>query len=55
MWAVAQKAVIKLMEMIPLITNSLEIEELINGLQNCFHSKIGFFLLADIFSILKKL
>lgn len=47
LWPVAQEADIKFMEMIPLVTNSFEIEELIHGPQNSFTREIGFFLLAD--------
>ncbi len=35
------------MEMVPIITNSFEIEELIHGPQNCFTEDMGFFLLAE--------
>lgn len=47
LWPVAQEADIKFMEMLPLVTRSFEIEELIHGPQNCFTSDIGFFLLAE--------
>ncbi|WP_429976099.1 SIS domain-containing protein [Enterococcus sp. DIV0086] len=47
LWAVAQEADIKFMEMIPIISNSFEIEEIIHGPQNCFTSKISFFFLSN--------
>ncbi|MHC5250527.1 SIS domain-containing protein [Enterococcus sp. LJL90] len=54
LWAVAQEADIKFMEMVPLITNSFEIEELIHGPQNCFKKEIGFFFLANNLNDSKK-
>ncbi|WP_313469138.1 SIS domain-containing protein [Carnobacterium sp.] len=47
LWPVAQESDIKFMEMVPIITNSFEIEELIHGPQNCFTEDMGFFLLAE--------
>lgn len=47
LWAVAQEADIKFMEMLPVVSNSFEIEEIIHGPQNSFTKSIGFFLLAN--------
>lgn len=47
LWAVAQEADIKFMEMVPIISNSFEIEEIIHGPQNCFTNKISFFFLSN--------
>ncbi|MEF3840536.1 SIS domain-containing protein [Enterococcus faecalis] len=47
LWSVAQEADIKFMEMVPIISNSFEIEEIIHGPQNCFTNKISFFLLSN--------
>lgn len=47
LWPIAQESDIKFMEMVPIITNSFEIEELIHGPQNCFTEDMGFFLLAE--------
>ncbi|MDE8319665.1 SIS domain-containing protein [Erysipelothrix rhusiopathiae] len=46
LWPIAQEADIKFMEMLPSLTNSFELEELIHGPQNMFTSDQGFFLLA---------
>lgn len=46
LWPIAQEADIKFMEMLPSLTNSFELEELIHGPQNMFTSNQGFFLLA---------
>lgn len=43
---VAMEADIKFMEMVPVFTNTFEIEELIHGPQNAFDDTIGYFLLA---------
>ena len=45
LWAVAQEADIKLMEMVPMVTRSYELEEFIHGPQNCFGDDILFFIL----------
>lgn len=47
LWAVAQEADIKFMEMVPIISNSFEIEEIIHGPQNCFTNQISFFFLSN--------
>lgn len=47
LWAAAQEANIKFMEMVPIVTNSFEIEEIIHGPQNCFHKQMGFFFLVN--------
>ncbi|MFB1050039.1 SIS domain-containing protein [Paraliobacillus sp. JSM ZJ581] len=46
LWPVAQEADIKFMEMLPVFTNSFELEELIHGPQNAFDSTIGYFILS---------
>lgn len=46
LWAVAQEADIKFMEMLPVFTNSFELEELIHGPQNSFNHNIGYFILS---------
>ena len=46
LWAVAQEADIKLMEMVPMMTRSYELEEFIHGPQNCFADDMLFFVLA---------
>ncbi|MBS4206566.1 SIS domain-containing protein [Bacillus sp. FJAT-50079] len=46
LWAVSQEADIKFMEMLPVFTNSFELEELIHGPQNAFDSMTGYFLLS---------
>ncbi len=43
---VAMEADIKFMEMVPVFTNSFEMEELIHGPQNAFDDKIGYFLIS---------
>jgi glucosamine 6-phosphate synthetase-like amidotransferase/phosphosugar isomerase protein len=43
---VAMEADIKFMEMVPVFTNSFEMEELIHGPQNAFDESIGYFLLS---------
>ncbi len=45
LWPVAQEADIKFMEMLPVMTNSFELEELIHGPQNAFDSTTGYFIL----------
>lgn len=47
LWPTAQEAEIKFMEMIPAITNSYEIEEIIHGPQNCFSPDTAYFLMAN--------
>ncbi|NVY96387.1 SIS domain-containing protein [Lactobacillus sp. DCY120] len=54
LWATAQEAEIKFMEMVPIITNSYEIEELIHGPQNCFHAGMTFFLLSESWADVNK-
>ncbi|MEG0520773.1 MAG: SIS domain-containing protein [Erysipelotrichaceae bacterium] len=44
--AVAQEADIKLMEMVPMMTRTFELEEFIHGPQNSFTSDTGFFIFA---------
>ena len=44
----ANEADIKIMEMVPLMTRSFELEELIHGPQNAFDDQTIFFLLSDI-------
>ncbi|WP_339226814.1 SIS domain-containing protein [Oceanobacillus sp. FSL K6-2867] len=46
LWPVAQEADIKFMEMLPIFTNSFELEELIHGPQNAFDTNIGYFILS---------
>ncbi len=46
-WPVAKEADIKFMEMLPMLTNSFELEELVHGPQNMFTSNQGFFILTD--------
>ncbi|MFM1654969.1 SIS domain-containing protein [Brevibacillus sp. B_LB10_24] len=46
LWPVAQEADIKFMEMLPVFTNSFELEELIHGPQNAFDQTTGYFLLS---------
>lgn len=46
LWPVAQEADIKFMEMLPALTNSFELEELIHGPQNAFDSTTGYFILS---------
>lgn len=43
---VAMEADIKFMEMVPVFTNSFEMEELIHGPQNAFDDRIGYFLIS---------
>ena len=47
LWETADEANIKLMEMVPLMANSFELEELIHGPQNAFDDETIYFLLAD--------
>lgn len=54
LWPVSTEADIKLMEMVPLLTNSFEIEELIHGPQNSFNHNMGFFMLVNNENDLKK-
>ena len=44
LWPVANEADIKVMEMVPLITRSFELEEFIHGPQNAFDASTAFFL-----------
>lgn len=45
LWQTAQEADIKLMEMVPMMTRSYELEEFIHGPQNCFADDMLFFVL----------
>lgn len=45
--AISNEADIKLMEMVPMMTRSFELEELIHGPQNAFDQETIYFLLAD--------
>ncbi|WP_125706165.1 SIS domain-containing protein [Lacticaseibacillus daqingensis] len=47
LWPTAQEAGIKFMEMVPVLTNTYEIEEIIHGPQNSFNAKSVFFLMAE--------
>ena len=47
LWPIAQEAAIKFMEMLPIMSDSYEIEELIHGPQNAFHSEILFIFLYN--------
>lgn len=47
LYEVANEADIKLMEMVPMMTRSFELEELIHGPQNSFDDSTIFFILAD--------
>lgn len=47
LWETANEADIKLMEMVPMMSKSFELEELIHGPQNSFDDDTLFFLLAD--------
>lgn len=46
-WPVVKEADIKFMEMIPVLSNSFELEEIIHGPQNMFRSDQVFFILSD--------
>lgn len=46
LYPVAMEADIKFMEMVPVFTNSFEIEELIHGPQNAFDDETGYFLIS---------
>lgn len=46
LWQTAQEADIKLMEMVPMMTRSYELEEFIHGPQNCFEDDMLFFVLV---------
>lgn len=46
LWPVAKEGDIKFMEMVPMMTNSFELEEFIHGPQNCFNDNMIFFVLA---------
>lgn len=46
LWQTAQEADIKLMEMVPMMTRSYELEEFIHGPQNCFTDDMLFFVLV---------
>lgn len=46
LWAVACEADIKMMEMVPMMTRSYELEEFIHGPQNCFEDDMLFFVLV---------
>lgn len=47
LWPIAREVDIKFMEMLPIISNSFELEEIIHGPQNCFTSEMLFFFLVD--------
>lgn len=47
LYPVSLEADIKLMEMVPIASNSFEIEEIIHGPQNSFEDSIGFFMLVN--------
>lgn len=47
LWPTAQEAEMKFMEMVPVITKSYEIEEIIHGPQNSFKKGMVFFLMAE--------
>lgn len=47
LFPIANEADIKLMEMVPIMTRSFELEELIHGPQNAFDEKTAYFLLSD--------
>lgn len=47
LYPVANEAAIKLMEMVPLVTNSFELEELIHGPQNAFNQEMAFILMTN--------
>lgn len=46
-WPIVKEAEIKFMEMLPALTQSFELEELVHGPQNAFGENQGFFILAD--------
>lgn len=46
LWAVAREADIKVMEMVPLITRSFELEEIVHGPQNAFDASGAYLLFA---------
>lgn len=46
LWPVAQESDIKVMEMVPMITRSFELEEFIHGPQNSFDDSTVFFILS---------
>lgn len=46
LWAVAREADIKVMEMVPLLTRSFELEEIIHGPQNAFDASGAYILFA---------
>lgn len=48
LYPVAMESDIKFMEMVPVFTNSFEMEELIHGPQNAFDDKIGYFLISKV-------
>lgn len=48
LWAVACEADIKVMEMVPMITRSFELEEFIHGPQNAFDSTTAFFIFSRV-------
>ncbi|MEG0852589.1 MAG: sugar isomerase [Angelakisella sp.] len=45
-WPVVQEADIKIMEMVPIMTRSFELEEFIHGPQNAFNDEMLFFILS---------
>lgn len=55
LYETAKEADIKLMEMVPMLTRSFELEELIHGPQNAFDDNTIFFILTDRKNDLKKL
>lgn len=46
LWAVSNEADIKVMEMVPMLTRSFELEEFIHGPQNAFNDRMAFFVLG---------
>lgn len=46
LYPIANEADIKLMEMVPMVTRSFELEEFIHGPQNCFDSNIAYLVFA---------
>ncbi len=46
LWAVSNEADIKVMEMVPMLTRSFELEEFIHGPQNAFNDQMAFFILG---------
>ena len=46
LWPIAQEADIKMMEMVPMMTKSYELEEFIHGPQNAFEDSTAFYILV---------